>query len=167
MMSEAMRTELYSKKSNIEWLLEPVTLSGKVERGFGRGSRDLGTPTANLPASLLDGVVATERNGVYLGFGVVPGVSKAPSKMVASIGYNPTYQEEIERVMEAFLMDGDLPEDFYGREMRLCIVGYMRPELKFNNLDALVANIKNDVAVASDALDSPSVAHVREHRFLS
>lgn len=145
---------LHSRECDVEWFSEPVTISGEVQRGFGRGSRQLGTPTANLPGALLDDIAATERNGVYLGFGAVPGISKAPSKMVTSIGYNPTFDEKIDRVLEAYLMDDTLPTDFYGREMRLCIVGFLRPELKFESLDSLVANIKNDVAVASSSLDS-------------
>lgn len=71
----------------------PVYLQGWVTRGFGRGSKDLGCPTANLPDESIEGVPV--ETGVHFGFAKV-GVSghDAVFPMVMSIGWNPFYQNE-------------------------------------------------------------------------
>lgn len=155
-----------SSVAAIDWLSEPIAVRGEVQRGFGRGSRDLGTPTANLPGTLLEGVTSAERNGVYLGFGHVPKYGTIPVKMVASIGHNITYGDVKERVLEAYLITDHLPVEFYGEEMRLCIIGFMRPEWNFNSLDELILHIRNDVAVASAALDLAQAQTYGRHKSL-
>ena len=47
------------------------------------------------------------------------------------------------KTVEAWLLH-DFAADFYGRTLRLLIVGYVRPELKFDSLDGLVAAIRAD-----------------------
>lgn len=160
-------TMMRSDASTVEWLNEPIQVKGAVQRGFGRGSRDLGTPTANLPGKLLNGVGGSERDGVYVGFGQVPKHQKGAVKMVANLGRNITYGDVKERVLEAYLMEGkeELPEEFYGDEMRLCIVGYLRPELKFEGLDQLMEAIHNDVRVAGEVLDRQEAMVYRKSRF--
>lgn len=155
---DAAEHELISSVGGAEWLAAPVTVRGPVQRGLGRGSRKLGTPTANLPGALLAGVEETARDGVYCGFGVVPGLSEAPVKMVANVGRNATFGDVEKRVLEAYLMDPGLQEEFYGEEMRLVLVGFLRREVKFDGIAPLIANIKNDVAVAKDLLDTPRAA---------
>lgn len=153
----------FSSIDHIDWLPAPIYVSGIVQRGFGRGSRDLGTPTANLPGSLLDNVPQAHRDGVYLGFGRVPKYGTQVAKMVANLGRNITYGDVEERVLEAYLMSDLFNEDFYGEEMRLCIIGFMRPELKFGSLDELVAHIKNDVNISRAALDLPKALPFRTY----
>lgn len=155
-----------SAVENIEWLKHPIVVSGTVQRGFGRGSRDLGTPTANLPGNLLDRVSEAERDGVYVGFGRVPKYGSKVVKMVANLGRNVTYDDVKERVLEAHLMSGDFDEEFYGEEMRLCIIGFMRPEWKFNSIEELIKHINNDVKVAKAALDLPKATPFRTHSSL-
>ncbi|KAJ1025126.1 hypothetical protein NDA16_002632 [Ustilago loliicola] len=46
----------------------PIYLRGKVEKGFGRGSKDLGCPTANLPSKVVGPSSPLTRTGVYFGF---------------------------------------------------------------------------------------------------
>lgn len=156
----------FSSVDAIEWLQKPITVRGIVQHGFGRGSRDLGTPTANLPGSLLDDVHDAERDGVYLGFGRVPKYGRRVVKMVANIGRNITYGDVIDRVLEAYLMADIFDPEFYGEEMRLCIIGFMRPELKFNSLQQLIEHIQNDVKVADAALDLPRTEVYRTHTSL-
>lgn len=45
--------------------------------------------------------------------------------------------------------DGDL----YGKNLKLCICGYLRPEANFDSLDSLIAAIQKDIKDASDYLD--------------
>lgn len=153
--------------NDIDWLETPVAVKGKVQRGFGRGSRDLGTPTANLPGALLDGVAQTNRDGVYFGFGRVPKYGKNAVKMVANLGRNITYGDVKERILEAYLMSNDFDEEFYGEEMRLCIIGYLRPEFNFDSINDLITHIQNDVSVASAALDLPEAQPFRVHNSLA
>ena len=47
------------------------------------------------------------------------------------------------KTVEAWLLH-DFAADFYGRTLRLMVVGYVRPELKFDSLDGLVAAIRAD-----------------------
>lgn len=46
----------------------PIYLRGVVERGFGRGGKDLGCPTANLPSKVMQAQPALQRTGIYFGF---------------------------------------------------------------------------------------------------
>jgi riboflavin kinase/FMN adenylyltransferase len=66
-------------------------------------------------------------------------------KGMMGIGLRPTINGT-QRTIEVNLFDFD--QDIYGREMRVFVVKYLRPELKFNNLDELKA------AMAKDKLDS-------------
>ncbi|CAN8070698.1 unnamed protein product [Agarophyton chilense] len=156
----------FSSVEAIEWLAKPIAVSGLVQHGFGRGSRSLGTPTANLPASLLDNVVGADRDGVYLGFGRVPDFGDSVVKMVASIGRNITFGDVEQRVLEAHLMSDIFKTDFYGEEMRLCIIAFMRPEFKFDSFQQLTDHIQNDINVASKALDLPQAQPYRTHPVL-
>lgn len=163
-----MSTMERSEVSKVEWLADPILVKGAVQRGFGRGSRDLGTPTANLPGKLLDGVRQAERDGVYVGFGSVPKHhGEASVKMVANLGRNITYGDVEARVLEAYLMENsaELPTEFYGDEMRLCIIGYLRPELKFDGIKDLMDAINNDIRVANAVLDDKHAAPYRRATF--
>lgn len=151
----------------IEWLPTPVKVAGKVQHGFKRGSRDLGTPTANLPGTLLADEKIVDRDGVYLGFGRVPKFGGKVVKMVANLGRNITYNDVKERVLEAYLISDLFDEDFYGEEMRLSILGFMRPEWKFESLDELVNHIRNDVKVAEEALGFEQAIKFTNDEFLT
>lgn len=63
-----------------------VKLSGTVIKGFGRGSKELGIPTANLDADVLGAALEGVAPGVYFGWASV-GSSPQVYKMVMSIGW--------------------------------------------------------------------------------
>lgn len=67
-------------------LASPLLLKGPVIKGFGRGSKELGIPTANLDAELLGAPVASCEAGVYYGWASV-GAAPEVHKMVMSIGW--------------------------------------------------------------------------------
>ncbi|MHB9090657.1 MAG: bifunctional riboflavin kinase/FAD synthetase [Chloroflexota bacterium] len=119
-------------------LSRPYTLEGIVAVGDRRG-RTLGFPTANLP-------LAPERvamaNGVY----VVRAHSQGRAlPAVASIGVRPTFGLN-ERGLEVFIMD--FADDLYGQPLRVEFLRRLRPELQFDSIDALVAQMQRDVADA-------------------
>ncbi|XP_036150896.1 riboflavin kinase-like [Monomorium pharaonis] len=66
--------------------------------------------------------------------------------MVASIGWNPYYKNE-KKSLEVHLLH-KFQDEFYGKELKIIIGGYIRPERDFSSLDELIAEIKNDIAIA-------------------
>lgn len=70
----------------------PYYASGEVVKGFGRGSKQLGIPTANYPESVVEKLPSGFDNGVYYGWAKVD--DGPVYKMVMSIGNNPYYNNE-------------------------------------------------------------------------
>lgn len=121
----------------------PWAIEGEVLKGFQRG-RDFGFPTANLAL----GDYVRPRLGVYavrvdLGDGMLlPGV--------ASVGVNPTVGALPEPVLEAHLFD--FSGDLYGREIEVELAAFLRDEAKFDDVEALKAQMRQDVIGARTAL---------------
>ncbi|MEY2520410.1 MAG: riboflavin kinase / adenylyltransferase [Verrucomicrobiota bacterium] len=115
------------------------TILGTVKTGEKLG-RKLGFPTANLSAH-------SEQfppNGVYVTEARLAG---ALYRGVANLGYRPTVSAgKPERLLELHLFD--LNKDIYGEEIEVRFLRYLRPEQKFENLDALKAQIARDVEEA-------------------
>ena len=129
-----------------ELLGYPFFFSGTVVKGNQLG-RTLGYPTANLEIDNPDKL--TPANGVYaVEAQLLPtaGIFNGPRlKGMMGIGIRPTINGT-HRTIEINLFDFN--EDIYGRELRVFVVKYLRPELKFNGLEELKA------ALAQDKLDS-------------
>jgi FAD synthase len=123
----------------------PIVISGLVQKGFGRGGKQLGTPTANLDPSALKG---DETLGVYMGWARLQG---HVYKCVASIGWNPFFKNE-KIAVEPHIMH-KFTSDFYGEELAICLCGYLRPERDFVSLEALKQAIADDIAQAEVLLD--------------
>jgi hypothetical protein len=62
-----------------------VAFGGIVVKGFGRGSKDLGIPTANLPLDCLGTKADSLDSGIYFGWATVDGAG--PYMMVMSVGW--------------------------------------------------------------------------------
>ena len=120
----------------------PYAMRGRVQRGRQLG-RTLGFPTVNLPLkrrrSPLGGIFAVRTSGV--GLVAWPGV--------ASLGTRPTVAG-VEPLLEVHLFD--LDRDLYGAELEVEFVRYLRPELRFDALPALVEQMQRDAADARAAL---------------
>jgi len=151
---------------------------GDVAKGYGRGGKKLGFPTANLPSSLFAQALANVRTGVYFGWAVIegsetegddtPGLS-ITHKAVVNVGYSPTFEgsENVEKIIEAHLMPDEELGDFYGQKMRLILGGFLRPERKFPSFPDLVAAINNDVDCAKAALDLEVFSTLRSDPLMS
>ncbi|KAL6422712.1 hypothetical protein ACFW04_010741 [Cataglyphis niger] len=107
----------------------PYFVSGTVIKGFGRGSKALGIPTANLSESVVTSLLKDLDTGIYYGWASLHG---QVYKMVTSIGWNPYYKNE-KKSMEVHLLH-KFPNDFYGEEIKVIIAGYIRPEKDFSSL---------------------------------
>jgi riboflavin kinase/FMN adenylyltransferase len=120
----------------------PFAIEGEVVNGRQLG-RTLGFPTANV--ALDDYVVP--RLGIYATRTRLPDGREIPG--VASIGVNPTVGE-VEPRLEVFLFDFD--EDLYGQTVETDLVAFLRPEEKFDTLEALVAQMHDDARRARELL---------------
>ncbi len=122
-----------------EMLGREYTILGTVKKGAQLG-RQLGFPTANLSAH-------SEQfppNGVYAAEARLGG---ATFRGVANLGFRPTIAEgKPERLLELHLFD--LNRDIYGEDVELRFGRYLRPEQKFESVEALTAQIARDVEQA-------------------
>ena len=103
----------------------PVRLGGPVVKGFGRGSKMLGIPTANLDATPLKLESDALAPGIYFGWAGLWGAQGGTYPMVMSIGWNPFFDNS-SKTIEPWLLR-DFPDDFYDQELRLVVLGYVRP----------------------------------------
>lgn len=121
-----------------ELLGRPYALHGIVQVGEQRG-RTLGFPTANLP---VDTRRVLPADGVYV---VVAETAAGRSEAVASIGVRPTFGVN-QRNLEVHLLSE--ARELYGQSMRVEFLTRLRPERRFESVEALVAQMREDVAAA-------------------
>jgi riboflavin kinase/FMN adenylyltransferase len=114
--------------------------SGIVVDGDKLG-RQLGYPTANL--RIPDEEKIVPGNGIYaVRAALIENEKEGPGmKGMMSIGFRPTVDGK-KRVIEVNLFDFD--RDIYGKELRVFTVKYLREEIRFENLEALVKQIDQD-----------------------
>ncbi|EFN69796.1 Riboflavin kinase [Camponotus floridanus] len=139
----------------------PYFISGTVIKGFGRGSKALGIPTANFSESVVNDLPEDLNTGIYYGWASLHG---QVYKMVTSIGWNPYYKNE-KKSMEVHLLH-KFHDDFYGKQIKVIITGYIRPERDFSSLEELVREIKNDITIAEQKLEDPIVNKLKNDDFL-
>ena len=149
-----------------------VYVKNTVVKGFGRGSKELGCPTANVDGAN-DLTIPT---GIYCGLCQLvirspkqiqpePGHEDVHSKilnqlpfvsdvfgMVCSFGYNPHYGNT-ERSLEVHVLD-NFGFNFYGAELRVLICKKMRDEEKYNSLEELKEAIANDIKNAKNEMSN-------------
>lgn len=134
----------------------PLRMKGKVVKGFGRGSAELGIPTANLTDDSILDLLAHADSGIYFGFGQVvfssggEAIDKQVHPMVMSVGWNPYYKNE-KRSAEVHIMH-KFHSNFYDQELRILVLGYVRPELDYVSVEALIKDINTDIKVSEASL---------------
>ena len=128
------KLEAGDMESATRYLGHPHVLTGTVVHGQKIG-RTLGFPTANLriPAG-----VAVPRFGVYATRAVIDGKSYPA---VTNVGTRPTV-EGTGITVEPWILDFE--GDLYGREIRLEFYYFLRPEMKFPDLEALRQEIRRN-----------------------
>jgi riboflavin kinase / FMN adenylyltransferase len=121
-------------------------VEGIVVPGDGRGGRQLGVPTANLD---VPGDLALPANGVYAGhLTEEPG---SPRPAAISVGVNPQFHTTGLRV-EAHVLDFD--GDLLGAHVSVSFAHRLRDEAAFPSVDALVAQIHQDIRQTRRLLSS-------------
>lgn len=123
-------------------LTRPWAIEGEVQHGDHRG-RTIGFPTANIPI----GDYIRPKFGVYAIRTSLDGRAIAG---VANIGLRPTIGGDAVPRLEAHLFD--IAVELYGRTLEIELHAFIRPERKFDSLDALKAQIELDAAAAKAAL---------------
>ncbi|KQQ27681.1 bifunctional riboflavin kinase/FAD synthetase [Frondihabitans sp. Leaf304] len=112
------------------------SVRGVVVHGEKRG-RELGYPTANIePRS--EGFVPAD--GVYGARVIIDGTVRAAA---VSVGNNPTFDGVPEKQVEAYVLDFD--SDLYGAEITVEFVRYLRGNVRFAGMPALIAQMADDV----------------------
>ena len=119
-----------------------------------------------------------------------------PIKAVVNVGYSPTFEgkENKEKIVEAHLITKSSPMepidetsistddvleqsgesdvideiegDFYNETMRLQLIGFLRPEQKFDSFPDLIAQIHRDIGTADHALNSMPFIFSKEDNFI-
>ncbi len=121
----------------------PPEIEGEVVRGAGRG-RGFGIPTANVQPA----VPLTFATGIYAARAHLLDRRQSFAAAV-SVGTNPTFTPTEGRAapitVEAYLLDYP-GEDLYGSNVRLAFERYLRPERRFDSVEALRAEIDRDIA---------------------
>ena len=125
-----------------ELLVHPFTLAGKVVDGNKVG-RTLGFPTANIDIDNPHKLVPPA--GVYAITAVVDNIKY---NGLLSIGNKPTFGDNFNQFIEAYLLDFD--KNIYGYNLQVTLIGKIRNESKFENTAALIKQMKLDVETAKD-----------------
>ena len=125
-------------------MTRPFAIRGVVEHGDKVG-RTLGYPTANLPL----GSYLRPRYGIYAVTGKLPDGRVLHG--AANLGVRPTFDPPKE-LLEPYFFDFD--EDLYGQEIEVAFHHFIRPEAKFDSLDALKAQMERDCDEARKVLSA-------------
>jgi riboflavin kinase/FMN adenylyltransferase len=128
-------------------------VDGTVVRGAGRG-RQLGFPTANVDVGTAELMPPL---GIYATW-VQLLDSSDPSRRymgATSLGTNPTFGPGAAPTLEVYVLDFD--QDLYGQRLRVGFIERLRGELAFDDVDALLLQIADDVARTRDIFNHLSV----------
>ena len=132
----------------------PWFVTGEVIHGEKRG-RELGYPTANIRLDANCGL----KHGIYaVRVGRGHGAQQRLIEGVASFGRRPTFDNGAP-LLEIFLFD--FRDDLYGEILDVAFIGFLREELKFDTLDALIRQMDEDSARARAQLAAAPTAFPR------
>lgn len=123
-------------------LTRPFGIEGNVIHGDKRG-REIGYPTANIDM----GSYLRPRYGIYTVRGRL-----ADGRVLdgaANLGIRPSFDPPKELLEPYFF---DFSEDLYDQCVEVELIEFLRPEAKFDSIDALTAQMEKDVAAARQIL---------------
>ena len=126
-------------------MTRPFAIRATVQHGDKRG-RTIGYPTANLAL----GSYLRPRFGIY----AVTGRVLATGQLLqgaANIGVRPTFDPPTE-LLEPYFFDFD--GDLYGQEIEVAFHHFLRPEAKYDTLEALTAQMARDCEQARNLLSA-------------
>ena len=113
------------------------SITGLVIKGSGRG-KILNYPTANLEVQ--NNLKCIPSNGVYA---INAKMNGNEYKGMCNIGHRPTFDDLVDSIIEVNLFH-EFKDDFYGNEIELYFIKYIRKEKKFNSKIELIKQLKFD-----------------------
>lgn len=125
-------------------LTRPFAIQGTVQHGDKLG-RTIGYPTANLDM----GKYLRPAYGIYAVTARLPDGRQVQG--AANLGIRPTFDPPKELLEPYFF---DFSGDLYGQTIEVALIDYIRPEAKFDSLDALTAQMEADCAEARARLSA-------------
>ena len=114
------------------------SVTGKVVKGQGVG-RTIKFPTINI--SLLNENQIIPFSGVYF---VRLEIESIEYTGMCNIGFRPTITNNKEETIEIHIFRVKTNKDFYGKEVKIFFIEYIREEKKFKNIDFLVKQLEKD-----------------------
>jgi len=140
----------------------PHFAEGPIVKGFGRGSTELGFPTANFSDEVIEALPPALVGGIYWGLAQV---DHGPVlDMVMSIGWNPFYDNK-KRAMETHIVHKFEEADLYGRQLRVAVLGFLRPEQSYPGLQELVEAIRTDIRMGAEQATEEKWQKYRTDKF--
>lgn len=124
-------------------MTRPFAIRGTVQHGDKRG-REIGYPTANIDM----GPYLRPRYGIYAVTGRLLDTGET-LKGAANLGIRPQFEPAQELLEPHFF---DFSGDLYGREVEVALHHFLRPEAKFDSVEALTAQMAQDCARARELL---------------
>ena len=123
-------------------LTRPFAISGTVQHGDKLG-REIGYPTANIDM----GAYLRPRFGIYAVTGRL--ADGTVLKGAANLGIRPTFDPPKELLEPYFF---DFQGDLYGQEIEVALLRFLRPEARFDTLEALQQQMARDCDEARSVL---------------
>ena len=114
----------------------PYSITGTVQHGR-KLAEEWGFPTANI---VPDRTKLLPKYGVYA---VSAQLDGRTFRGIANVGTKPTVTNENVPVLEVHLFD--LKEDLYGCELKTEFISFVRPEIRFSDVSALIRQMKKDI----------------------
>lgn len=144
-------------------------LRSEVIHGFGRGGTQLGFPTANMALSEeVENEMVKLKDSVFFGWGCIESTGEkdelkdlGPYPVAMSVGMNPHFKGSKVTVEPHFIHQ--FPSDFYGRTVRLVILGRIRDSIAFTTLENLIDTIKNDIKITLTNIEKAEFASWKDH----
>ena len=126
-------------------LCYPYFVNGEVVSGYQVG-RKIGFPTANLQVNCAEKLIPAD--GVYAVRAMLQDGTQ--HKGMLNIGKRPTIDNGTERSIEVHILN--FQSDLYSQPLTISFVHYMRPEMKFDSLDGLIAQLHIDAVQVTEIL---------------
>lgn len=126
----------------------PFAYRGVVVMGHQRG-RTLGFPTANL---LVEPGMVVPDDGVYAGWVTLDEEPDVPLPAAISVGRNPTFDDVVQTVVEAHVIDRT-GLNLYGQTITVEFIERLRGNEKFGSIEALKAQMADDLVQARSVLE--------------
>ena len=120
-------------------------IEGQVTTGEQRG-RTIGFPTANI---VVDHGIQPCLGGYAIQAAIEGSGGMVWHDGIANLGYRPTFDGDT-CLLETHIFD--FSEDIYGKILRVSLVDYIRPEQKFDSIEALKNQIDSDCGLARELL---------------